>query len=496
MYCTNSVGANSAVDNFEVRILTTSLSASPNSGTPPLNNVSLTATDSGTSSGTFRYFFDCTNDGTNELDTGNIASNPYTASNLCNYASAGTYTAKVTSWHSEGNVTSTATVAVSVGTCPGGNVLTSLVNSSLPSGFVAAVFTSNSGFSSCNFTSDSSSIAAIGPKSNLNTNYDLAGPGGSAPDGLIDDNDVAREISANSNPANPALCPTVPNIKVCDTNADNAVETLDNIAYLRMYQNDTRSVTGVGPGTTNIRATCNYSNGATGCVLTPLSLTVVDNNVAPSAASVVAAQADNCASGPSVFVSWTYTDANNNPIGTDPQSAYQVQIDDNGSSFNTPLYDSGKVASSSSTQAFASNLPFNKTLKARVKVWDSRDVASNWTYSGSWTTEANPAPSVNFTWSPLLYPSVKQPVQFTDQTICYDNSGNPTACTSTGHGGWSWTFGDGGTSTQQNPLYTYLTAGSFSVTDTVTDKAGAFCSLTKQIYVNRQIPTWKEVSPK
>ena len=107
-----------ASDTVEIRILTVSLSASPNSGTAPLNNVSLTATVSGTSSGTYRYFFDCTNDGVNELDTGDISSNPFTASNLCNYSSSGTYTAKVTVWHNYGTATATTTVVTATNQPP------------------------------------------------------------------------------------------------------------------------------------------------------------------------------------------------------------------------------------------------------------------------------------------------------------------------------------------------------------------------------------------
>ncbi len=81
--------------------LTASLSASANSGTAPLT-VSLTASAAGTASGTLNYIFYC-----NRSDTGtNITSpadltinatnqNPYIASNLCSYQTAGTYTAKV-----------------------------------------------------------------------------------------------------------------------------------------------------------------------------------------------------------------------------------------------------------------------------------------------------------------------------------------------------------------------------------------------------------------
>ena len=34
---------------------------------------------------------------------------------------------------------------------------------------------------------------------------------------------------------------------------------------------------------------------------------------------------------------------------------------------------------------------------------------------------------------------------------------------------WAWDFGDGHTSTQQNPTHTYTTGGCFQVTLTITD---------------------------
>jgi PKD repeat protein len=50
-------------------------------------------------------------------------------------------------------------------------------------------------------------------------------------------------------------------------------------------------------------------------------------------------------------------------------------------------------------------------------------------------------------------------VQFTDQS-----TGDPTS--------WSWDFGDGGSSTAQNPLHEYATAGTYTVSLTVTSEAG------------------------
>jgi len=60
----------------------------------PLNGVDAKATVSGTATGDIIYKFDCTNDGTWELTT-TQSGETYTAVDLCNYPSAGTYTAKV-----------------------------------------------------------------------------------------------------------------------------------------------------------------------------------------------------------------------------------------------------------------------------------------------------------------------------------------------------------------------------------------------------------------
>ena len=58
---------------------------------------------------------------------------------------------------------------------------------------------------------------------------------------------------------------------------------------------------------------------------------------------------------------------------------------------------------------------------------------------------------------------------------CTDSSSNtPTS--------WSWTFGDGGTSTLQNPSRTYTTAGTYNVTLTASNAAGSN-TLTRSAYV-------------
>ena len=50
---------------------------------------------------------------------------------------------------------------------------------------------------------------------------------------------------------------------------------------------------------------------------------------------------------------------------------------------------------------------------------------------------------------------------------------------------WSWTFGDGGTSTLQNPSHTYTAAGTYTVSLTATGPGGTDGE-TKVGYIHRQ----------
>jgi len=54
---------------------------------------------------------------------------------------------------------------------------------------------------------------------------------------------------------------------------------------------------------------------------------------------------------------------------------------------------------------------------------------------------------------------------------------------------WSWSFGDGATSGERNPTHTYSTPGTYEVTLTVTDNAGAADSESKNVTVILPAPT-------
>jgi PKD repeat protein len=83
-------------------------------------------------------------------------------------------------------------------------------------------------------------------------------------------------------------------------------------------------------------------------------------------------------------------------------------------------------------------------------------------------TEPNLPPVADFT-----YTINGMTVTFTDNS--YDPDGVIVS--------WLWDFGDGNTSTEQNPIHTYAAPGSYTVTLTVTDDDGASSSVSKIITI-------------
>jgi hypothetical protein len=82
-------------------------------------------------------------------------------------------------------------------------------------------------------------------------------------------------------------------------------------------------------------------------------------------------------------------------------------------------------------------------------------------------------PVANFTTVPAQPASAENTI-FTDESSAGSSSIRS----------WSWTFGDGGTSTQQSPQHTYAAPGTYVVTLTVTDADGLSSSLTRKIVVS------------
>lgn len=69
----------------------------------------------------------------------------------------------------------------------------------------------------------------------------------------------------------------------------------------------------------------------------------------------------------------------------------------------------------------------------------------------------------------------------TDFTVQFTDLSNPVTGTITG---WLWDFGDGNTSTLQNPVHTYTNVGNYTVTLRVTNSANCFNVISKIQYID------------
>lgn len=97
----------------------------------------------------------------------------------------------------------------------------------------------------------------------------------------------------------------------------------------------------------------------------------------------------------------------------------------------------------------------------------------------AYVVASNPVlPTAGFSGTPRSG-SIPLNVQFTDQSL--PGSFPVTA--------WSWSFGDGGTSTAQNPSHTYAAAGSYDVSLSVTTSAGSDGDTKADYVVATQPPT-------
>jgi PKD repeat protein len=113
------------------------------------------------------------------------------------------------------------------------------------------------------------------------------------------------------------------------------------------------------------------------------------------------------------------------------------------------------------------------TYTSVLKVTTDRGCLSTTTRS----VVVNPSPVANFTYTAAH--CANSPVQFTDQS---QTSGGPAIT------GWLWNFGDPGsgssnTSTLQNPVHSFSTSGSYTVTLVVSSSGGCSSVVSKTVSV-------------
>ena len=124
-----------------------------------------------------------------------------------------------------------------------------------------------------------------------------------------------------------------------------------------------------------------------------------------------------------------------------------------------PTEVSSKTLDGRGNGAFTSSINgLNANTKYYVRAYATNSEGTGYGDQVSLTTLEN-LPEAAFTASPTVI-TINQTVQFLDQS-----TNSPTS--------WIWDFGDGGTSTLQNPSHKYSTAGTYTVSLSATNSAGS-----------------------
>ena len=104
--------------------------------------------------------------------------------------------------------------------------------------------------------------------------------------------------------------------------------------------------------------------------------------------------------------------------------------------------------------------------------------------SESLTAMNRPKLEVTYT-VPVIPPNLPPTASFTDSCTDLDCSFTDTSTDSDGSVvSWAWDFGDGGTSSVQNPSHSYAAAGTYSVELTATDNEGATGVTSRDVTVS------------
>lgn len=141
-------------------------------------------------------------------------------------------------------------------------------------------------------------------------------------------------------------------------------------------------------------------------------------------------------------------------------AANQTQVD---------LWRTREAGAAIGSTVFASldvSLVTTTTKHRAVTPGETRDLADN---AAAVACPVNASPTADFSVSGIL--EAGRTITFTDTSS--DTDGTIASR--------SWTFGDGATSTSQNPTHVYSAGGDFDVTLTVTDNGGATTSRTKTL---------------
>jgi PKD repeat protein len=169
-----------------------------------------------------------------------------------------------------------------------------------------------------------------------------------------------------------------------------------------------------------------------------------------------------------VRLTWTAPTTNADGTPLTDLAGYRVYFGLASRRYGAPI-DVGRTTSYALT-----GLAGGQRYYAAVTAYDTSGNESVYSAEVSFVAPPDAAPVANFTASPTSG-TAPLTVAFTDAS-----TGNITS--------WSWTFGDGGTSTTRNPTYTYRAAGTYTVSLQVSGPDGSNTA-TKSGYIRVSTPS-------
>jgi PKD repeat protein len=208
-------------------------------------------------------------------------------------------------------------------------------------------------------------------------------------------------------------------------------------------------------GTYQVTLTVTDDRGGTNALTKPLT---VKTNALPTASFTA-----DC---PQDALTCTFTDASTDPDGNNTITGWKWEFGD-----------AGEVTAETSVNQ---SHDYSTADVYTVKLTVTDDQAGTNTVSQS-VTVGNPlpnaAPTAEFTW--------QCPADGLTCTFADEGSGDTDGSVT----GWSWTFDDGGSSTDQNPSHPFSTDGDHTVTLVVTDNDGAASSsVSHTVHVTAPAP--------
>ena len=192
-----------------------------------------------------------------------------------------------------------------------------------------------------------------------------------------------------------------------------------------------------------------------------------DGNVithdSPSAGTVAIAASD----APTADFTFTPT----NPALGDPVNFTDTSADDGTiTAWHWSFGDGAESGDQNPTHSYANGGDFTVTLTVTDNDGLTGSISKTVSVSG---------PAAAFTFSPVA-PTTQDPVQFTDLS---------TVPSGTTIASWTWNFGDGKTSGDQNPVHTFAEPGTYDVTLRIETSGGTTVSTTHQVVVRNAPPT-------